>query len=223
MNYKRIMAMGDIHGEWDKFMSLYNKVKFNADEDLLIFLGDYIDRGKKPLQVLDWMYEHKDEKNIIMLRGNHEQMMLDYYNSKGCNKTWLWNGGDTSRRLLGKQRLGILDACLSFLENLPLYHRMEINGQEIVFCHAGLVPGIPLEQQDKYDLLWIRDEFYNVYDGESLIVIGHTPVETLGLEAYPTRYQGKNILMVDTGSFMKEGCISCIDILSGTFWQSDVA
>ncbi len=75
--YKRILVIGDIHGEWDKFQSLYEKIGFTPPDDLLIFLGDYIDRGPKPLQVLDWMMAHEEEANIIMLRGNHEQMMLD--------------------------------------------------------------------------------------------------------------------------------------------------
>ena len=76
--YKRILAVGDIHGEWKKFLSLYRQVQFDPQQDLLIFLGDYIDRGLRSMEALDWMYTHHEEKNIIMLRGNHEQMMLDY-------------------------------------------------------------------------------------------------------------------------------------------------
>ena len=59
--YERILAIGDIHGQWDRFKSLYGQIDFQPGRDLLIFLGDYIDRGRKFLYVLDWMYEHRNE------------------------------------------------------------------------------------------------------------------------------------------------------------------
>ena len=82
---------------------------------MLIFLGDYVDRGPKPLHVLDWMYEHRNEKNMIMLRGNHEQMMLDYY--KDGDNLWVWNGGDRTRKALAHQKDEVLEKTLSFLES----------------------------------------------------------------------------------------------------------
>jgi len=219
MEYKRILAIGDIHGEWDKFMSLYEKIHFNPAEDLLIFLGDYIDRGPKPLHVLDWMYEHRNEKNMIMLRGNHEQMMLDYYDYD--NKLWVFNGGDKGRKALAKQKENVFKDCLDFVQNLPLYHHMTYKGKEMFFCHAGVLPGIPLDEQDERDLLWIREEFYDVYDGDALVVVGHTPVTYLDFPPEPLFFKDRNIVMVDTGSFMEDGFISCVDILSGKFVQSD--
>ena len=65
-----------------------------TDEDLLIFLGDYIDRGNEVAEVLKWIMEHKDKSNYIFLRGNHEQMMLDAFKSSGKSKiNWIINGG----------------------------------------------------------------------------------------------------------------------------------
>ena len=220
MEYKRILAVGDIHGEWDKFTSLYEKINFKPDEDLLIFLGDYIDRGSKPLHVLNFMYEHRNDKNMIMFRGNHEQMMIDYYASGETDTLWLWNGGDKARKQLAKQKKGVLKDCLDFLKKLPLYYRLNYNGKDMFFCHAGINPHIPLDKQTAGDLLWIREEFYDEYDGDTLVVIGHTPVEYLDLPPKPARYR-ENIMMADTGSFLKEGCISCVDVLSGKFVQSD--
>jgi len=219
MEYKRILAIGDIHGEWEKFISLYEKIHFNPDEDLLIFLGDYVDRGPKPLHVLDWMYEHRNEKNMIMLRGNHEQMMLDYY--KDGDNLWVWNGGDRTRKALERQKEGVLEKSLSFLESLPLYYHMTYNGKEMFFCHAGIMPDIPLEQQKECDLLWIREDFYDVYDGDALVVVGHTPVTYLDFPPEPVYFRDRNIIMVDTGSFLEDGFISCVDVLSGQFVRSD--
>ena len=219
MDYKRILAVGDIHGEWDKFMSLYEKIRFNPDEDLLIFLGDYIDRGPKPLHVLDFMYEHRNDKNMIMLRGNHEQMLINYY--KYDNKSWLFNGGNKGRKMLERQKKDMFEECLRFLDSLPLYHHMIYKGKEMFFCHAGVLPGVPLNEQDESDLLWIREEFFEVYDGDALVVVGHTPVTYLDYPPEPLFFKDRNIIMVDTGSFMDDGFISCVDILSGKFIQSD--
>lgn len=67
--YKRILAVGDVHGQYDKLVSLYDKLDFNPQEDLLIFLGDYIQGGDKPCEVLEWMIDHQHD-NIVYLRGN---------------------------------------------------------------------------------------------------------------------------------------------------------
>ena len=80
--YKRILAIGDIHGEYDKLVDLYAKIDFNPPDDLLVFLGDYMDRGPKPVHVLGWMLKNRNNPHIMMLRGNHDQMMLDHYERK---------------------------------------------------------------------------------------------------------------------------------------------
>ena len=126
--YERILAIGDIHGQWDRFMSLYAQIDFHPERDLLVFLGDYIDRGRKSLYVLDWMYEHRNEKNIIMLRGNHEQMMINYYESNGTRDIWLWNGGDVTRRALMKQSDEVQKKCLDFVKSLPLQFQISVGG-----------------------------------------------------------------------------------------------
>ena len=219
--YDHIMVIGDIHGKWDRFMSLYQKINFNPAKDFLIFLGDYIDRGEKPLHVLDWMYEHRKEKSIVMLRGNHEQMMLNYYHSGGSDHTWLWNGGNKLRKALEHQPPRALEECLRFLDSLPLYHRMDIQGKDYFFCHAGILPNVPLEKQSEKDLLWIREDFYKNYNGSTTVVVGHTPMFYLKREPVPWIMSDRNIIMMDTGSFVEKGCISCMDLISGKIWQSE--
>lgn len=80
--YERLITIGDVHGKFSKFQSLMKKVA-DTDNDLVIFLGDYIDRGDHVSDVLKWIMEHKDKKNFVFLRGNHEQMMLDAFKSTG--------------------------------------------------------------------------------------------------------------------------------------------
>ena len=141
--YKRILAIGDIHGEYDKLLDLYGKIEFNPPDDLLVFLGDYVDRGPEPLAVLDWMMEREGDPNVVMLRGNHDQMMLDHYVRKEVQKRlgfhvpdddfgedWLDNGGDATDRTLrrfaarlaekrGVPEKRIMERCLRFIAGLP--------------------------------------------------------------------------------------------------------
>ena len=89
----RLLVIGDIHGKWERFRSVYDKVSFNAEKDLLVFLGDYLDRGEEPVPVMEWVMEHYGQKNMIFLRGNHEQMFYDAFmetHGSGGLKPYQW-------------------------------------------------------------------------------------------------------------------------------------
>ena len=225
--YKRIIAVGDIHGKFKKFMSLWKKL-YVTDEDLIIFLGDYVDRGEGVAEILEWVMAHK-KKNFIFLRGNHEQMMLDAIKSGNGNDkiSWIINGGKitiAALRNLISEKIFSLEEILDFAENLPLSYSIEINGRKYFFCHAGVDSTKPLDKQDEIFLLWAREEFFNNYDGNDVIIGGHSPLQLFfdfeGKPPYPIKFPDKNILMIDTGSFMRGGKISAVDILSGRYWQS---
>ena len=232
MQYKRILAIGDIHGKYQKLSSVFNKINFNAESDFLILLGDYVDRGEENLHCLQWAMKISELPNVIALRGNHEQMMLNFYvNGDYASTIWLPNGGKKTKAELdewSKTDPDFLGKALKFIQARPLYYRMFIGQQEYIFCHAGLLPGVPIEQQSEDHLLWIRDEFYYHYNGTAEVVVGHTPTPYLGKlpgspnqDSYlPVRMANK-ITMLDTGSFLPKGRITCMDILSGDFWQSD--
>jgi serine/threonine protein phosphatase 1 len=231
MEYRRIFALGDIHGRFDRLSSVFNKINFDAEKDFLIMLGDYIDRGNENLHCLQWAMKMSEFENVVVLRGNHEQMMLYYYLMGNFESTiWLPNGGKFTKAEIdewSKTDPDFLQKALKFIYDRPLYHQMKINGKDYIFVHAGLKPNVPLENQTEDSLLWIRDEFYNGYDGNAEIVCGHTPTPYLGtLEGMedrdpymPLRLPNK-ITLIDTGSFLRNGKISCIDILTGQVWQS---
>lgn len=218
---ERILAIGDIHGMWDRFLSLYKQIEYDPSKDMLIFLGDYIDRGEKPLHVLDWMYEHSADENIIMLRGNHEQMMLDFYASSEVGALWLWNGGNRTRKGLKRQPADVRQKCLDFVASLPLCHKMDIDGKTYFFCHAGINPALPLNEQVAESLLWAREEYYDHYRGKDIIVSGHTNVDWIRPGTTKPLIL-ENMMLLDTGSYLPDGHISCVDILSGQIWQSTV-
>ena len=231
MEYRRIFALGDIHGRFDRLSSVFNKINFDAEKDFLIMLGDYIDRGNENLHCLQWAMKMSEFKNVVVLRGNHEQMMLYYYLMGTFESTvWLPNGGNRTKAEIDewiKTDPDFLKKALKFIYDRPLYYQMKINGKDYLFVHAGLKPNVPLEKQTEESLLWIRDEFYNEYDGAAEVVCGHTPTPYLGtLEGmedrdpyFPVRLPNK-ITLIDTGSFLRNGRISCIDVLTGQIWQS---
>ena len=233
MEYRRILAIGDIHGQFKKLSSVFNKINFDSEKDFLILLGDYIDRGDENLHCLQWAMKISEMKNVVALRGNHEQMMLYYYLLGNFESTiWLPNGGNRTKAEIDEWRKTnpeFLDKALKFIYERPLYYRMSIENQEYIFCHAGLNPEKNVDEQDEESLLWIREKFYNNYRGYAEVVVGHTPTPYLGeipglenRDPYlPVRLPNR-ITLLDTGSFLPKGRISCMDILSGEFWQSDV-
>ena len=222
MNYRRVLAIGDIHGRYDRLSSVFNKINFSS-KDFLILLGDYVDRGNENLHCLQWAMRISKLPNVVALRGNHEQMMLYYYLLGGTEAAiWLPNGGDKTKAELDRWcNEEELNRALRFINDRPLYYKMTIGDEDYIFVHAGLKPNKPLEDQDKESLLWIREEFYNGYRGSANVICGHTPTPFIERNLYyPIRLWNK-ITLLDTGSFMRDGKISCIDILSGMIWQSD--
>ena len=227
MPYRRVLVIGDMHGNFDRLLSVFRKVRFDNAEDFLILLGDYVDRGPENVRCLRWAMEMSEKENVVALRGNHEEMMLAYYLLDNDADIWLPNGGDKTKRELDewqKKEPGALKRALMFVAKRPYYHKMTLNGEDYIFCHAGLRPGVPFSEQTTEDLLWIREKFYRNYDGKEKVFVGHTPVQYLSggfaADDKPLRLKN-NITMMDTGSFLPNGHISCMDVLSGQVWQSD--
>ena len=215
MNYKRILVIGDIHGQYLRFRSMYDKVNV-SDEDLVIYLGDYIDRGFENVKMLKFIMEESKKPNVVTLCGNHEEMLLCDINN-GLNVDYGWN----TREELRKESGEFVNTVKDFLGNLDLSYSMKISEHDFFFCHAGIAPGVPLDEQSIDDLLWIREEFFDNYNGETTIVVGHTRVQYFGLPPKPVKLPNKNIILLDTGAYIEDGKISCLDLLSGKVWQNN--
>ena len=237
-NYKRILAVGDIHGMYEKLVSLMELIQFNQDDDMLIFLGDYIDRGPQSLECLDYvmnLYKQYPER-VIPLLGNHEVMCLNYYRYEGRRRSymmddldkqmvmvWLDNGGTDTHKQFKKLKHPELQKRLRWMQMRSNHYQIG----DYYFCHAGIQPFIPLDKQKEGDLLWMREGFYAMYDGRyGTIVVGHTPVQELQKKYWkdgqpPTtpQFLDNKIILCDTGSFLEGGKLSCVDVLTGEYWQ----
>lgn len=197
---KRILAISDIHGCYNKFVNLLEQTKYKPEEDQLILLGDYIDRGSMSYETVQLVKECV-AKGAIALLGNHELMAMHSIENGYTAGMWLYNGGQSTIDSY-KNNQSKIDNDLEFLKSLPSYHETE----EYIFVHAGLDPDEPLpENMYIEDLVWIRDEWlYSDYSGKPC-VFGHTPMKNVLV-----KNNGKQI-GIDTGA-VYGGKLSCIEL-----------
>jgi serine/threonine protein phosphatase 1 len=182
MNSRKIFAVGDIHGCYDKLAAMMKVLPWDKDNgDLLLFIGDYIDRGPRSRDVLDLLVDLESKGGeFVFLKGNHEKMLLDYYIQQKDQMLYVANGGAETiasyvEGAIGRKAFVLPEEHLEFLLSLKTYHETD----EYIFVHAGLRDGIPVEEQFEEDLLWIREEFiYSTYDWSKRVIFGHTALET---------------------------------------------
>ncbi|MBN9317449.1 MAG: serine/threonine protein phosphatase [Devosia sp.] len=188
-----VYAIGDIHGCLAELAVLERMIVADAidtdGEKWIVTLGDYIDRGPAAAQVVDHLMARPPVGfRRICLAGNHEQMLLDFLEAPRQNVAWLDNGGLETAHSYGLSDLALQKSptalAAALVGRMPASHRewlanlpslLAIPG--FVFVHAGLRPGVPLDEQTDDDLMWIREPFLdNPAAGDAVVVHGHTPV-----------------------------------------------
>jgi serine/threonine protein phosphatase 1 len=212
----RIYAIGDIHGRLDLLKQLHEQILIDlvgcrAKRKLIIYMGDYVDRGMQSSEVLEYLSHHKIAKcQNVFLRGNHEFAMLSFMRNPKQAADWLNWGGDATLfsykinlfdgnkkrkslpQLAEEMRESIPQKHIEFLDGLQNYH---IEG-DYLFVHAGVRPGLSLEQQTLKDMLMIRDDFIQ---GGSLDAIGRTVV--FGHTIFNQPFEGPQRIGIDTGAY----------------------
>jgi serine/threonine protein phosphatase 1 len=218
----RIYAIGDIHGRVDLLDTMLRRIREHVARHpiarpIQVFLGDYIDRGPASREVLDRLSTQIGACETIFLRGNHEVYLLEFLKNPTILTEWRHYGGFET--LLSYSLMPTIDPDLIEQKELaaaldrvlPPFHRewfaklrdYFICG-DFFFVHAGIRPGIPLEQQSADDLLWIRDDFLKSdKDFAKMVVHGHTPV------AEPEFCS--NRINIDTGAYAT-GRLTCLVI-----------
>ena len=226
----RVYAIGDVHGRLDLLHELCDLIYADCRgvdlHKVIVFVGDYIDRGRQSKGVVDFLIEAQElakttkRGEIICLRGNHDQSLLDFVADAAFYRSWrpygapetLLSYGVTPPKFddleaLEVARREFVQKCppehMRFFQNLP--HSHFVGGY--MFAHAGVKPGIPLDEQDPYDLLWIRDEFLaSRQNFEKVVVHGHTPQDVAARRT--------NRIGIDTGAYAT-GRLSAV-VLEGT-------
>ncbi|MCK5831903.1 MAG: serine/threonine protein phosphatase [Methylococcales bacterium] len=191
----RVYAVGDIHGGLNLLKKMMGaicdseQIQPKKETVYLVFLGDYVDRGENSKQVVDYLLTKlPNQFKPVFIKGNHEDLLLKVITNKYKESestelnTWYFSGGiNTIKSYMedgnGKDiRCIFPDEHISFFENLQLSFELG----EYFFCHAGVFPGVALDQQVAYDLLWIRGIFLDSREDHGKIVVhGHSPCTPL--------------------------------------------
>src|SRR5262245_49393560 len=176
----RTYAIGDIHGCHDKLTGLVARCHADAKgaATKFVFLGDFIDRGPDSRAVVAYLIDFQSRRpgQVICLCGNHEDLALAAIADPGQIDQWVvYNGGDKALRSYGVTAPSELPADhVAWLAALPTHHD---DGRRF-FVHAGVDPSRPLDRQDRYDLLWMREPFLSdPRNYGRFIVHGHTPLK----------------------------------------------
>jgi serine/threonine protein phosphatase 1 len=192
-------AIGDVHGCSDKLEALIVVCESicAGRGARFVLIGDFVDRGPDPRGVIHFLIEqqHRHPDRFVCLRGNHEQMLIaaaDADRSDSDLINWWANGGEQTLDSYGvSDPSDIPDEHLVWMRNLPL----KLNDGKRLYVHAGIRPGVSVEEQTANDLLWIREPFLSSDRDHGLFVVhGHTPTKT-GLPDLRS-----NRLNMDTGA-----------------------
>lgn len=208
MNY---YIIGDIHGCLSKLQNIYSKIQnIIKDEDMIIFLGDYIDRGMDSYKVIEFLMSLSEKHNTVFLKGNHESMLLEYINGDVDTDLFYYNGGDKTV-VSYKKQFGVFripEKHLDFFNSLSLYYE----GSNFIAVHAGLNPKIDnIEAQSEDEILWIRDQFFRAdKKWEKTVIFGHTPTIYISEKKIGVYYdEARNIIGIDTGA-VYGGMLTCL-------------
>lgn len=217
----RIYCIGDIHGRDDLLAVMHSLIRHDAEgytgRKVVIYLGDYIDRGLNSKNVIEQLLHHPlPTFEQVFLRGNHEQFLQLFLQVPETAIDWIKFGGHATLYSYGVKLQGmpyrksqLQEIHRQLQELLPEAHKRFYEDLHLTHCegdyffvHAGIRPGIALQRQKEEDLLWIRDVFTgSSRKHEKVIVHGHTISEEP--EILPNR------IGIDTGAYFS-GILTCL-------------
>jgi serine/threonine protein phosphatase 1 len=208
----RTIAIGDIHGHSRALAGLLALLEPHP-KDTLVLLGDYVSRGPDSRGVLQAVMDLRRRCQVVALRGNHEEMLIDARRDPEALAMFVAVGGDAglvSPRPRQRNR-ALSGEYWAFLEGLPLCHETDSR----FFVHANYAPNRPLSDQDRQTALWLPiDPPPGPHYSGKTVVVGHTPqidgrVLNLG-----------HLVCIDTGCGFG-GLLTAFDVGTGQVWQVD--
>jgi len=238
----RKLVMGDIHGAYKALKQCLQRSGFDYENDFLIQLGDVVDRYPQSFECVEELLKIK---NLIAIKGNHDDWFNEFINTDFHPYFWNHGGKDTlSSYLDNVGRSGRLfssgSGYKSALEpsDIPASHKTFFSSQkpyhildeQICFVHAGFNAKLPFYTQNPEDFYWDRSlwenallcqqkgQQYNIKADFREIYIGHTPTTKLDTDQPMTVF---NIHNLDTGAGTS-GRLTIMDIDTKEFWQSDL-
>lgn len=219
-------VISDIHGEYKKYVDMLKKIDF-SDNDTLYVLGDVVDRGEQPVDIL---LDMMSRANVFPIVGNHELIAMDllrelmveiteenadtHLNAKLMDKLlqWQMNGGDTTIKQSQKLPKDEREYVLNYLEEFAPYELIKAGTRKFILVHSGLGNFSPEKELDDYtleELTYIRPDYDKRYfDDDNLFIIGgHTP--TLAISGKSVIYKNNNNICIDCGATF-DGKLACL-------------
>ena len=228
MNY----VIADIHGEYDKFIALLEKIGLRG-EDTLYVLGDVVDRGPHPVKVLLKMMEMP---NVVPIVGNHELMAihcLSFLREEITDESadrwtgeelrylagWIRNGADPTMKEFRALSREMQSEVLDFMKDFLAYAEVEAGGKRFLLVHAGLGnfrPDKALEDYTLDELVWERPDYTVRYFEDAEVVSGHTPTQLIEDNPRPGYIFRKNgHVAIDCGACFDRGRLAAICLETG--------
>jgi serine/threonine protein phosphatase 1 len=229
-----LYAIGDVHGRDDLLAELLVKI----DEDssargrakrILVFLGDLIDRGPSSAEVVERLRRFRpDGTRLVFLAGNHEEVLLRILDGEAALvPDWLRFGGGECLKSYGVdaerlRRMSPSRAIATVRSAIPVEHAEFLRGfddtfraGDYLFVHAGIRPGVPLGEQARADLRWIREPFLSDSAEHGFVVVhGHTIRQQVESRS--------NRIGIDTGAY-RFGVLTALGLHGADRWHLQAA
>lgn len=223
---------GDIHGEYEMFLRLLEKINLH-ESDTLYVLGDVVDRGPHPMKVLLKLMEMP---NVICLVGNHELMALECLeflmqeitdiSLESLDEemldnlvTWQYNGSKTTIDEFRALPREMQEEVIDFIKEFSIYEELTVAGKDYLLVHGGLgnfYPGKDIEDYSIKELVWDRAEYDIQYFDDKYVVTGHTPTQEIMGNPHPGYIFMKNHhIALDCGCNRPAGRLAAICLDTG--------
>lgn len=213
---ENVYVIGDLHGAYDKLLCKLDEINFNKETDVVISVGDLIDRGKQSINCLELLYENW----FYAVKGNHEDMMCRSIIDDDLlyQRDWLYNGGYWYLNNIDTDVTAYIDILAQEANKLPLYLEITYKGKIVLISHAqwyssqyNADPVKKLTAMQENTLIWGRESVQRADKGEEVTIIGadlcihgHTPT--------PEGVKSGNCMWIDTGATFEEGFLTCINL-----------
>lgn len=230
-------VISDIHGEYDKFLELLEKIKLK-ETDTLYVLGDVLDRGPHPIKTL---LKLMSMTNAICIVGNHELMALECLeflmkeitdesieetDEKMIDNliTWQYNGSNTTLDEFYDLDADLRHDVIDFIKDFSAYEEVNVAGRDYLLVHAGLgnfSPDKDIEDYSLHDIVWERADYGIRYFDDTYVVSGHTPTQTIEDNPRPGYiYKKNNHIAIDCGAPFPGGRLAAICLNTGEEFYS---
>lgn len=228
---KRTLVIGDIHGALKALEQVLERADI-TENDTLIFLGDYVDGWSDAANLINFLIDLKTTNNCVFIKGNHDELFLDWLQKEKHNPQWLHHGGQSTIDSYSELTKGEIAVHIDFLSKLDNYY---LDTENRLFIHAGFTNEHGVEKEVFTKLFYWDRTLWEMalamdknVDKNSLIYpkrlkhykeiyIGHTVLSRIEKD---TPQQRANVWNIDTAAAFK-GPLTIMDVDTKAYWQSD--